>query len=400
MNPKDFFFHDSICPLPWTGIFVHSDGAIKNCAISQTNLGNIHDSSLENILRSEKNIEIKQDMLIGRRHERCNSCYQVEDNSNSKIRNESNRTWYKKIAIKHKFDFKIFDSPDNFSPMVLDLRWRNTCNRACIYCGPDLSSLWENIMDTEYKIDETVLDQSKKYIFDNLYQVKHVYLAGGEPLLIKENITILEKLLEINPLVEIRINSNIGNIDTPVFKLIEKFQNVKWTISVDSKDQSFEYMRWPGKWNEFVTNLKKIQDLVGNNQINFNMVWCILNDLDIFDTFKFLLDQGYHENMFVVQCLTWPKTLSVLNLPMQERTQLQQIILDRQKNLNPSYWLYKSLTSMYNFLKQPEAVGPSNFFGKINLEDGLPGTFKFLAEIDSLRGTDSSKIFSRLYQLK
>jgi radical SAM protein with 4Fe4S-binding SPASM domain len=398
MTPNDFLKHKSLCPLPWTGIYVNPDGNIKNCAISDEVLGNIHTTKLPDILNNDINQQIRKDMLENIQHKRCNVCYKTENNADNQEENESNRTWYKKVTIKNETNLELFDSTDKFQPTVIDLRWRNTCNQACVYCGPDLSSLWAKILDRPHEIDEDILAKSKEWIFSNLNSVKHVYLAGGEPLLIKENQILLEQLLKVSPDVEIRINSNLSNIDNPIFRLLTKFSNVKWTVSVDSKEQYFEYMRWPGNWNSFLNNLQVVKGLVGD-QINFNMVWCILNDVDILDTMDYLLELGYHENMFIVQCLSGPSPLSILHLPKERRLELQERIGERQKKTNPDWWLYKSLSSMYNFLNQ-EINQPKNisFFKKQQLSAGLPGTFEYLQAIDLIQNVDSSKIFPNLYQ--
>lgn len=397
MNTKNFWQHKSLCPLPWTGVYVNPDGRVKNCAISQETLGNIHDQPLPEILQNESNFGIRQDMLQDIRHKRCDACYRVEDNSSNPTDNESNRTWYKKVMLNHGTDFNIFDSTKYSEPMVLDLRWRNTCNQACVYCGPDLSSLWAKSIDVSYRINDEILSRSQDWIFSNLQSVRHVYLAGGEPLMIKENQRLLERLLEVTPDVEIRVNSNINHIDNPIFKLLSEFQNVKWTISVDSKEQYFEYMRWPGNWLTFLSNLSTVKNIVGD-QINFNMVWCILNDIDILHTIDFLLDQGYHENMFVVQCLVDPLPLNILHLPKDHRSDLQLQIKKRQKDCNKDWWLYKSLNSMYNFLDQDVKKKTSSFHGLKPLSDGLKGTFEFLREIDRIQSKNSKEIFTRLYQ--
>jgi hypothetical protein len=256
-------------------------------------------------------------------------------------------------------------------------------------------------LNLDYSIDETVLKKSKSWILDNIESVNHVYLAGGEPLLIKENQDLLTFLLEKKPEVEIRINSNLSNINTPVFRQLIKFKNVKWTISVDSQKDCFEYMRWPGSWKNLLSNLKIVQNIAGD-QINFNMVWCILNDIDILDTIDFLLDFGFHENMFIVQCLTTPFPLSILNLPKNLRTDLKRKIQIRQQTCNPDWWLYKSLQSMYNFLDQemPTKDVKKIYQGTLELHPGLEGTFKYLEFIDNLRNLDSKKLFARLYQLR
>lgn len=396
MKKTVFFNHPSLCSLPWTGVYVNPNGYIKNCAISREVIGDINQVPLREIVNNSVNQTIRKDMLDGLKHSRCNACYSVEDNSKAKI-NESNRSWYKQVAIKHA-NMDIFDSTENFEPIVLDLRWRNTCNFACVYCGPDLSSNWAALMeDNSWSISEQNLNKSKEYVFSNLKNVKHVYLAGGEPLLMKDNYELLDLLYQINPNVDIRINSNISNLKGPVFAQLQKFKNVKWTISVESTGPLFEYMRWPGKWDDFVKNSATIKQCVGD-QINFNMVWCILNPFGIFDTFDFLSAQGFHENMFVVQCLDNPTPLNVLHLPAEHIQLLKNEIARRLKDADPKLWLYKSLNSMYNFLNKSAPKFKSTFQMSSG-NDGIKGTIDFLKQVDKFRNTESRHLFKELYNI-
>jgi radical SAM protein with 4Fe4S-binding SPASM domain len=396
MKQDVFLNHASLCALPWSGVFVNPNGNVKNCAISGEVIGDINQTPIDKIVNNNVNQTIRTDMLNGLKQRRCNPCYSVENNSTAKI-SQSNRSWYKQVAIKN-ISMDIFDSPENFELNVLDLRWRNTCNFACVYCGPDLSSHWASLMDdTRWTIGEQNLKLSKDYIFNHLDTVKHVYLAGGEPLLMKDNHELLTHLYKVNPDVEIRINSNISNIHGPVFNQLQKFKNVKWTISVESTEAYFEYMRWPGKWDEFVKNALTIKQYVGD-QINFNMVWCILNPFEIFETFDFLIDQGFHENMFVVQCLTDPTPLSVLHLPSEHIQDLKNKILRRLENANPQWWLYKSLDSMYNFLSHSAPKFKTSFQTQSG-SDGIKGTIEFLKKIDIFRNTESRHLFKELYHI-
>jgi radical SAM protein with 4Fe4S-binding SPASM domain len=397
MNKITLLNHHSLCPLPWNGIFVNPDGKIKNCAISGQALGDINQESIQDVINNDINQSIRQDMLNNVRHKRCNACYSVEDNASSSGVNASNRSWYKKIALNHT-DMTVFDSTKNFNLTVLDLRWHNTCNCACVYCDPNFSSKWESLVNTDQvAVNPNSIEQSKKYIFDQLASVKHVYLAGGEPLLMKDNVELLKQLYVVNPNVEIRINSNISVITGPVFKQLEKFKNVRWTISVDSNHDIFEYMRWPGKWHQFVSNALAIKELVGD-QINFNMVWCILNSSNILDTIDELLALGFHENMFVVQCLRDPTPLSVLHLPQQHIENLKIKIGTKKESSNPNWWLYKSLDSMYNFLSNEPPAFKENFLLK-NGREGLSGTIDYLRAVDQLQNNSSQTVFKELYQI-
>lgn len=384
MNSKDYFLHDSLCPLPWIGVYINPDGSIKNCAISTTVLGNIHKTAIENALSGPTNVEVKTDMLNHVRHARCNACYKVEDISNHNVQtlSASNRGWYKKYGIKN---LDLYNDPHNFDLKILDLRWRNTCNQACVYCGPDLSSKWaDELNNTDYHISEDTLKQNKKYILDRVNSVNHVYLAGGEPLLIVENLELLEALSVHNPMVEIRINTNLSVVNNKIFKKLLTFKNVKWTVSVDAAFEEYNYIRYPGNWNTFYNNLIDLKNR--DFDINFNMVWCVLNADSIFNCIEYLESAGFHENTFIIQCLNHPSSLNVQKLPDSELSKLRVKIKNKLIQTNPDYWLHKSLETMYNYIDTPSTG---------NLEE----TFDFLKTLDTRRKLDSKIVFPSLYNL-
>lgn len=382
MTPKDFFFHQSLCSLPWTGVYIEPNGQVKNCAISREVLGNIHHQSVEECLLGKTNVQIKTDMLNNVRNRRCNTCYQIENYSTTPESAQSNRNWYKKTGVKF-VDKNLYQNPENFKLDVLDLRWRNTCNQACIYCGPDLSSRWASeLNDKSYVINENVLEKNKQWLLSNLDTVSHVYLAGGEPLLIKENLELLQRLQSRKKEVSIRVNTNLSLIDTEVFRMLMNFKNVQWTISVDAIDQQYEYIRYPGNWNTFVENLQYLKSTGAD--INFNLVWFVLNSTSIFECFDFLLNIGFNENTFVTHPLNGPLPLGVWHLSDRQLHAIRQKIRDRMELTNSSYWLYKSLTSMYNFISSPK-------------DKNIESTRMFLSDIDQRRGLNHEKIFTNLY---
>ena len=52
--------NNSLCPLPFAGAIVNTDGDVQCCSISKESLGNVNDNTLEHILNtSEKLKEIK-----------------------------------------------------------------------------------------------------------------------------------------------------------------------------------------------------------------------------------------------------------------------------------------------------------------------------------------------------
>ena len=68
----------NFCALPWSGFIMQADGRVKNCVLAKDVLGNAHESNIEDILKSPKNIEIKQQMLQGLYPTSCDGCYYQE----------------------------------------------------------------------------------------------------------------------------------------------------------------------------------------------------------------------------------------------------------------------------------------------------------------------------------
>lgn len=382
MTPKEYLTKKSFCALPWLGIYIQPDGAVRNCAITKETLGNINDQSLADILHNDINENIKRDMLDDVMHERCSHCHTLENHQKFDLNVVSNRVWYLKTLIPKDLDF--FDTPENYRLAMLDLRWKNTCNFSCIYCGPDLSSAWASELKMPQKINEQSLEQSLKYIYDNLTTVNHIYLAGGEPLLIKENLILLRHVYDTKPDIHIRINTNLSVVDNGIYLLLKKFRNVHWTVSVDGVGKQFEYVRYGGAWEKFVANLKQLQ--TDFEKINFNSTWCIMTAFGVLECIDFLQKQGFHENTFIINPLDKPKEWHVGHLPDSIIVKLKQQIMAKLHESDPKYSLYNSLNLMLHYLDAP-------------FEKNIRSTFDALQKIDHRRKLNSREIFTDLYEL-
>jgi sulfatase maturation enzyme AslB (radical SAM superfamily) len=298
-------------------------------------------------------VRVRNDMQSKIKHKRCTTCYRTEDLQHSNpISKISNRIWYMKVMKNH--DLSVYDQDQFVNYSVLDLRWRNTCNYSCVYCGPSLSSKWavERNKHTLFNIDEHSLVKLKTHIFDHAKDIKHVYLAGGEPLLIKENLELLEILKELNPDVTVRINTNLSIVDNKIFKLLtEEFKNTKWTISIDNMLEDYEYTRYPGNWEKFLSNLTYLYTKTKN--IDYNMTWSVLNAFTIFDTVDFLQEQfSCPDSVFVIHPIFNPKALQIGNLSDSTLGQLKCSINKRIQKCEST--LYKnSLQSMISVIDKP-----------------------------------------------
>jgi organic radical activating enzyme len=382
MTPKDMLTNTQFCPMPWTGLMYNFDGTVKNCIRSSTPLGNIQEQTIEQILTGDTNANRQSQIQQQQPVDSCRPCKDIEQNKRG-FEIISDRVFY--IRELKRTDPTIYDQTGYHNLQSIDVRWTNLCNFACVYCTPIFSSRWADELDVNIQQpDLDKFEQFKKYIFDHADNLKHVYLAGGEPLLMKQNLELLDLLLEKNPGVNLRVNTNLSKTNTQVFDRICEFQNVHWTISVESMDQEFNYIRFGGEWQDFLDNLQRIQDL--GHKISFNMLWFLLNYNSVFDCVAFLRKQGFHPNSFVIGALLTPEYLNIRHLP-KSVLQLLEHKLEHLISNKPGYLLEDSYRNMLYYIQQPFAKDLNSSFAK-------------LATMDQRRGVDSSKIFKELYKLK
>ena len=381
MTPKDILTNKYFCPMPWTGLMYNFDGKVKNCIRSDEHtglLGNIKNEPIEEILLGPINLTKQTNITVNKPAAGCHTCYELEHGKEG-FDIISDRIFY---IREFKKTPPVTYQPNKFDLQTIDVRWTNLCNFACVYCGSEFSSKWADELNVriETPSDEQSAD-FKKYIYKHARQLKHVYLAGGEPLLMKEN---LELLTELNPEVNLRINTNLSKVDTGVFDAVCKFKNVHWTVSAETIEEEFEYIRFGGKWSDFLDNLNTIRKL--DHKISFNMLWFLLNYNSVFDYVDYLKGLGFHNNSFIIGAMLTPDYLNIRHLP-ENVLNLLKIKLESKINEQPGYLLEDSYRNMLYYIEQP-------------FEKDLRRSFEKLAVMDQRRGVDSSKIFTELYKLK
>jgi len=383
MKPKDYLTNKKFCPMPWTGLMYNVDGKVKNCIRSANEIGNIQDTDIKDILTGELNTQTQDNMLCGKPGVNCSPCYDLEKQDKTvDMSIISDRVFYLKELRDVSLD--TYDTTGTHDLHTIDVRWSNLCNMACVYCSSEYSSKWASELGR--KIDTPTEQQQqnfKDYIFSNAKQLKHVYMAGGEPLLMKENIELLELLKQVNPDVNLRINTNLSKVDTNVFDLICGFKNVHWTVSCETTHEEYEYIRYGGSWKDFEDNLVTIQKL--DHRISFNMLHFLLNYTSIFACIDYFKQQGVHNNSFIIGPMLTPLYLNICNLP---NNVLQFIKLELTKRINehPGFLLENSYRNMLKYLDTP-------------FEKNLSQSFKELQIMDKRRNLDSSKIFLDLYKV-
>lgn len=378
-----FLKNKSLCPLPFAGAIVNTDGRVQCCSISTEYLGNVNEQPLEEILTTSAKLkEIRREMLENKFPANCRDCYHKEKHhDNLNLENVSNRLYH--IKVLKDAPFKLYKDEHQFELQQMDLRWRNTCNFACVYCDPNFSSVWAQFRGVPDKMTNKAMDETFQFVQKNIKNLKTIYLAGGEPFLIKENLKIIDLVKKENPDLLLRINTNLSILTPRLYDQLKTLKNVHWIVSAESTGDRFNYIRWPGKYQVLVNNLQRVQALP--HKITINMTWnllCVENILEFIDD---MISYGVHPNQFVMNFVSDPIEQSVLNITKKRRDALVKNLTLRKGNTDSKFFLYKVYDEMLSILDKPL------------LDTHRTSLYNMLMDFDKERKLNSKEIFPELF---
>lgn len=262
--------NESYCILPFISVATDTTGDVVPCCVYSGKIlkedgtpYNLGVDTLADIRKSKSLLEIQNKMRLGEKLAGCSNCYQTEENGGISYRLTASN--------KHKLEDKLTHT---------DIRFGNTCNLACRSCHPNASSALArevtSLQDRGYNLDNYNFNapKNKWYSTDTFHEnisellttANYVYLTGGESTLLKKNIYILERLVEIGRAdeVTIEVSSNVALYNAKFFEMLPKFKNVLIHISVDGYGQLNDYIRYPSKWLSITENIDRLLSLGDN----------------------------------------------------------------------------------------------------------------------------------------
>jgi len=155
--------------------------------------------------------------------------------------------WFKdeKIDIPELIAQTGADGTVPFKLEYLDLRLGHTCNLKCIMCSPHDSSQWVGEHKKVYPLFQSPLIKKQlswqrsefnnfwhknpkfwEEIYEQIPNLKQLYFAGGEPLMIREHTQFLEEIIKRGyaDKITLRYNTNGLLLDDAIMKIWAKFR--------------------------------------------------------------------------------------------------------------------------------------------------------------------------------
>lgn len=279
---------DFFCPLPWKGIFVHTNKTAVCCVSSKM----FYDVSPDEFLNSDYLKQLREKFLRGEIDDTCSFCVHAEKHGLQSIRQH---------VIKHL--------GTDTTPQLeyIEMRASNLCNYSCQMCNRDNSSLINGEV-------ENISQENWQQILDNSKRLSNVILTGGEPFLIKRYYELLDYLLEHDKSdITLRVYTNCS-VYNPIFvqKLLA-FKECHLNMSIDGIERTAEIQRTGTDWKTVDTNIRKFLELPIN--LKFHTTLTNLNILDIDRLVKYFVDvSAVRDVKFVAHSVGRPQHLVISNL--------------------------------------------------------------------------------------
>lgn len=335
---------ENFCIAPWVNLHIQTTGEIKPCCGGGGNknghFGLAQNKEWSYINGTSKPLsELKRTLLNNIESNYCKNCQE--------------KPWYSSF-ISDGVEIK---SVDDFVLKSIDLRWGNTCQLSCLYCNAGSSSTWQRLENKKKKSIpissrpyQTVFEDVFAFIKNSGRTISRFSMLGGEPLLLKENLRLLESLPSTAN-GEIFSNLNIDLNNNAIYDRLLLRQNVNWYVSMENTGTRFEFVRRGANWSQQINNIERLLNDTKSkpgHKVYLQSQFCVYSALNIKELYEFSESMGIEINWAL---LTWPEPLNFLQFPKALKIQCLQDIEHCQKKFTTAWSLEQIKQMLQNSLE-------------------------------------------------
>jgi hypothetical protein len=448
---KEVSGSNTFCILPWIHFATRPNGDMRLCcSANASGAGNDHTVGL---VKNEKGVpanfgretpmsawnndymrSVRTTMLEGNIPKSCSKCFEEESKNVVSKRMWETGAWYQDgIDIPELIKQTQEDGTIPEKLVYLDLRLGHTCNLKCIMCSPHDSSQWVadhkklipilQDLDVKQQLEWNRKDFNNfwhenpefwKEMYAQIPNLKQIYFAGGDPLMIREHKLFLEEIIRQGyaDKILIRYNTNALLLDDNIINLWKKFKIVKVGFSIDAFGDRNWYIRYPSDWKIIEQNLHILDNTPSNIQVSIATAIQILNIKHLPEFAKWKIKQNFKKinfenvtggieaggGIFNMHLLYIPTFLSIKCLPPDDKAEVRKLFGEFAN------WLYENYRQDDDFWKK-NPYGWQRWQAVLDFMDSedhthlLSGFKEYITKMDSIRNISMSTIFPELSHL-
>ena len=453
----------TFCIAPWHDTHIVTDGGFKGCCVmaaGPTGGRFTKDGKPVTIadgikagINSDTAKDIRKYMMEGKWHPECKRCMDEEKSGMKSMRHFYNERWIERFTIddaKEITDVETGSLPEDHEPFFYDIQLGNLCNLKCRICNPSCSSSWlldhkkmnklgdkwrkpiskgatpvtfEHLGGKQFKLtpDPYAWANSDEF-WEQMSSVKpkieHLYLIGGEPMMVQRHFKFLKECVESGDSkhIVLQYDTNLTNLPTKVMDYWKEFKEIHIGFSIDGMGKELEYMRHPIKWDHMLKNIHKLEQFAKeNNNVKLidSITVSIYNILHILDYIEWKVKAGkyeydylfqQHRPHFGVHPLHNPDFLNARSLPLDAKTEITSLYKKWEIKMNKWIDSIDSYTETQDKEQLRDSVTKyvKTWTDFINSEDNSNKTvqfWEFTERLDEIRGESFAEVFPELNEI-
>ena len=453
----------TFCAAPWHDTHIVTDGGFKGCCVMSagpTSGRYQTDGKPVTIadgigagINSDTAKSLRLALMNDKWHPECKRCMDEERSGMKSMRNFYEQRWGERFT--HADAVKITNPetgelPEDHVPFFYDIQLGNLCNLKCRICGPELSSSWlpdhQKLkgLGTKWeqpiaKARETIVIEhkgGKKYditpdpyawansdefwnqMSERKSKIEHLYLIGGEPMMIQRHFKFLKECVESGDSkhIVLQYDTNLTNLPQKVMEYWKEFKTLEIGFSIDGMGKELEYMRNPVKWDHMLKNIHKLEAFAKENsnvKLTDSVTVSIYNVLHILDYIEWKVKAGkydfdylwqQHSPHFGVHPLHSPDFLSVKTMLPKAKREICKDYVNWKNKMNTWIDSIDEYTNVQNKESLRKSVNSyvATWLDFINADDRsehIPEFWKFTNDLDSIRDESFADVFPKLNDL-
>jgi len=281
----------TFCPLPWNHLATHPHGGVTLCCISDHTDGlnrarnfkedydeflDLNRNDINDLMNSDYYKKVRLEMLNNIKPNACMRCYD-EEAKGIKSKREHEKTIFPSYTADYASKLTSEDGSIPMDLRFVELRLGNVCNVRCRTCNPASSSKWledykdivqqadfvnKGYLGLDFPGDFKWAEDDKFYddLYDSAPNLEVLYINGGEPTLIKQHWSYLQKLVDSGRSKNIILWYNINCTMLPpiALELWPEFKEARICLSIDDLEDRNAFIRTGTNWYSVCATIDKL----------------------------------------------------------------------------------------------------------------------------------------------
>lgn len=240
-------FSKTHCPLPYMAVDVFNKKFSPCCHVNKELFSSY--LTIEDYYQSKELKILQNNLASGFKDPCCNECWKNEDAGIMSMRQS--------VLQDRSFQANKINQ--------IKLHTGNTCNLACMMCFPSISNTWNKLWINSQYPEEFVKEghehydqQIENYIKNHIDDILFIETLGGEPLMSKQFINLLEWIINSGRAknITIYIITNLTFLPKSLVAILKHFKKIVLTVSIEGIGRVNDYIRWGSNFEKINENIK------------------------------------------------------------------------------------------------------------------------------------------------